>query len=146
MTVARPVGDVLAQHTVFEVECMDRMYLKLRAGIAVRGRPGGLRAPPAGVADRLDRAPGQDHRRVWCRGAPVRPHPRHPVGRLRQGPAQGRCHARAPAGFTPKEGVLFIGRAQEKTALFRTEKRRDSHGDSYPWIVKTTGLVNHFYF
>jgi hypothetical protein len=26
--------------------------------------------------------------------------------------------------------VLFIGRAQEKTALFRTEKRRDAHGDS----------------
>ena len=45
------------------------------------------------------------------------------------------------AGFTTEEGVLFIGRAQEKTALFRTEKRRDTHGDSYPWIMKTTGLV-----
>src|SRR5258707_11009435 len=43
------------------------------------------------------------------------------------------------------EGVLFIGRAQEKTPLFRTEKRRHSDGKSYPWIVKTTGLVNHFY-
>ena len=41
---------------------------------------------------------------------------------------------------------MFVGRAQEKTALFRTEKRRDANGDSYPWIVKTTGLVNHFYF
>ena len=50
------------------------------------------------------------------------------------------------ASFTAAEGVLFIGRAQEKTRLFRTEKRRDAHGDSYPWIVKTTGLVNHFYF
>src|SRR5690349_8604066 len=50
------------------------------------------------------------------------------------------------AEFTGTEGVLFIRRAQEKTALFRTEKRRDAHGDSYPWIVKTTGLVNHFYF
>jgi hypothetical protein len=43
------------------------------------------------------------------------------------------------------EGVLFIGRAQEKTALFRTEKRRNAQGRSYPWIVKTTGFVNHFY-
>ena len=41
---------------------------------------------------------------------------------------------------------MFVGRAQEKTRLFRTEKRRDAHGDSYPWIVKTTGLVNQFYF
>ena len=44
------------------------------------------------------------------------------------------------------EGVVFIGRAQEKTPLFRTEKRRDHEGKSYPWIVKTTGVVNHFYF
>jgi hypothetical protein len=29
--------------------------------------------------------------------------------------------------------------------VFRTEKRRDADGDSYPWIVKTTGVVNHFY-
>jgi hypothetical protein len=47
------------------------------------------------------------------------------------------------AGHT--EGVLFIGRAQEKTSLFRTEKRRDAEGRAYPWIVKTTGVVNHFY-
>jgi len=40
----------------------------------------------------------------------------------------------------------FLGRAQEKTQLFRTEKRRDREGKSYPWIVKTTGVVNHFYF
>jgi hypothetical protein len=38
--------------------------------------------------------------------------------------------------------VVFIGRAQEKTTVFRAEKRRNGH--AYPWIVKTTGLVNHF--
>ena len=49
------------------------------------------------------------------------------------------------ARFSGAEGVLFIGRAQEKTALFRTERRRDANGESYPWVVKTTGVVNHFY-
>ena len=44
------------------------------------------------------------------------------------------------AEFLGAEGVLFVGRAQEKTAVFRTEKHRDANGDSYPWIVKTTGL------
>ncbi|MGW4335898.1 hypothetical protein ACWEK5_24245 [Rhodococcus koreensis] len=48
--------------------------------------------------------------------------------------------------FTAPEGVVFIGRAQEKTPLFRTEKRRDADGNSYPRIVKTTGIVNHYYF
>jgi hypothetical protein len=49
------------------------------------------------------------------------------------------------AGFTGTEGVLFIGRAQEKTSLFRTERRRDAGGNSYPWIVRSTGVVNPFY-
>ena len=44
-----------------------------------------------------------------------------------------------------EEGVLFIGRAQEKTGLFRTEKRRNADGRTYPWIVRSTGVVNHFY-
>ncbi len=45
------------------------------------------------------------------------------------------------------EGVLFVGRAQEKTAVFRTEKRRNPvTGASYAWIVRSTGMVNHFYF
>ena len=29
MTVARSVADVLADHVVFEVECLDRMYLNV---------------------------------------------------------------------------------------------------------------------
>ena len=29
MTVARTVADVLIEHTVFEVECIDRLYLNL---------------------------------------------------------------------------------------------------------------------
>ena len=50
------------------------------------------------------------------------------------------------ATFTADEGVVFIGGAQEKTKLFQTEKRRDRDGVSYPWIVTSTGVVNHFYF
>ena len=29
MTVARSVADVLADHVIFEVECIDRMYLNV---------------------------------------------------------------------------------------------------------------------
>ena len=41
--------------------------------------------------------------------------------------------------------MLFIGRAQEKNTVFRTEKRRAADGRSYPWIVRTTSVVNQFY-
>jgi hypothetical protein len=40
-----------------------------------------------------------------------------------------------------------VGKAQEKTPVFRTEKRRNPDtGQSYPWIVRSTAMVNHFYF
>jgi hypothetical protein len=38
------------------------------------------------------------------------------------------------------------GKAQEKTPVFRTEKRRNPQtGYSYPWIVRSSAMVNHFY-
>src|SRR5437667_9253265 len=45
----------------------------------------------------------------------------------------------AAAGQT--EGVLFVGKAQEKASVYRTEKRRTPDGRSYPWLVRSTALV-----
>jgi hypothetical protein len=37
-------------------------------------------------------------------------------------------------------------RAQAKTLVFRTEKRRNPQtGQTYLWIVKSTAMVNHYY-
>jgi hypothetical protein len=45
------------------------------------------------------------------------------------------------------ERVLYVGRAQEKASVVRTERRYDrTTGASYAWLVKATALVNHFYF
>jgi hypothetical protein len=50
------------------------------------------------------------------------------------------------ARFAADEGVLFVGKAQEKTPVFRTEKRRHPQtGRSYAWIVRSTAMVNHYY-
>jgi hypothetical protein len=41
---------------------------------------------------------------------------------------------------------MFIGVAQEKAHIFRTERRRNPvTGAAYPWIVTATGVVNHYY-
>ena len=46
-----------------------------------------------------------------------------------------------------REGVMFLGKAQEKTPVWRTERRRSPDGQStYPWIVRSTAMVNHFYW
>lgn len=51
------------------------------------------------------------------------------------------------AKFKAEEGVLFVGKAQEKTPVIRTQRRRDAKtGQPYPWLVKSTAMVNHFYF
>lgn len=48
--------------------------------------------------------------------------------------------------FRGEEGIVFIGKAQEKASVFRTEKRRNPRtGQSYPWIVKSSAPVNHYY-
>jgi len=46
------------------------------------------------------------------------------------------------AQFSGEEGVLFIGKAQEKVPVFRTEGQHPQTGQRYAWIVKSTALVN----
>jgi hypothetical protein len=51
------------------------------------------------------------------------------------------------ARFEGEEGVVFIGKAQEKTPLLRTTKRRNpTTGRSYAWLTRSSGMVNHYYF
>jgi hypothetical protein len=44
------------------------------------------------------------------------------------------------------EGVVFIGRAQEKVSVWATTRRRDAEGNSYPWIVRGSRVVTQWYF
>jgi len=39
------------------------------------------------------------------------------------------------------EGVVFIGRAQEKVRVFATTRRRDADGNAYPWITRESRVV-----
>ena len=69
-----------------------------------------------------------------------------PVVLFRKGERKDDIAAEHLKLFTKSEGVLFIGKAQEKTSVFRTERRRNGEtGVSYPWLVRSTAMVNHFY-
>ena len=147
MTVARSVDDVLTEHVRFEIECIDRMFcnvyvpgLQYAAGLVgyvhrQLGLPIASTAPLARITEGFDKAV---HR--FARDNAI------PWVDFVKGQRKDDVMHEHLRRFTGSEGVLFVGRAQEKTKLFRTEKRRDAGGDSYPWIVQTTGLVNHFYF
>jgi hypothetical protein len=147
MTVARTVADVLADHVTFEVECIDRMYLNVyqpklqyAAGFVgyVHRRLGMPIASTAPLARITDRFVAAVHRFAETEHIPWVD--------FRKGQRKDDVMHEYLAAFTAEQGVVFIGRAQEKTTLFRTEKRRHPDGTTYPWIVKSTGMVNHFYF
>jgi hypothetical protein len=44
------------------------------------------------------------------------------------------------------EGVVLIGRAQEKVSVWATTRRRDAEGKSYPWITRESRVVTQWYF
>ena len=149
MTLPRTVAEVLSDHVVFEVECIDRMYLNVYVpqlqhaggllGYVRRqlGLPVASTAPLARITERFSAAVhrfAERERIPWVDFA---------RGQRKDDVMHEQLAAFEAAGRT--EGVVFIGRAQERTTLFRTEKRRNPNGTSYPWIVKTTGMVNHFY-
>jgi len=150
MNVARSVAEVLAEHVTFEVECIDRMYcnvyvprLQYAGGLVgyvqrQLGLPIASTAPLGRITDRFVKqvhAFARQHQIPWVDFV---------KGQRKDDVMHDQLAVFEASGRT--EGVVFIGRAQEKTTLFRTEKRRNAQGRSYPWIVKSTGMVNHFYF
>ena len=148
MTIARSVAEVLSDHVTLEIESIDRMYLNLYqprlqhpAGAVQffrshRGVPiasSALMGPMSRdfVAAIHDFVAAQDV----------------PLVDFHKGQRKDDVAKRLLAGFEGEEGVLFVGRAQEKATVFRTEKRRNPEtGASYPWIVRGSALPNHFYF
>jgi len=146
MTVARSVADVLTDHVVFEVECIDRMYLNVYVpGLQYEGGLVGfiqqhLGLPIASTAPLAKISDGfSDAMRRFARDQQV------PWVDFAKGQRKDDLAHEYLASFPAEQGVLFIGRAQEKTVLFRTEKRHNAQGRPYPWIVRSTGVVNHFY-
>jgi len=149
MTVARSVADVLTDHVVFEVECIDRMYLNVyvpglqyEAGLVAYvyqqlALPIASTAPLGKISDAFSTG-----MRRFAREQDV-PWVDFVKGQRKDDVMHTHLAGFEAAGRT--EGVLFIGRAQEKTSLFRTERRRNAEGAAYPWIVRSTGVVNHFY-
>src|SRR6476620_11483365 len=150
MSLARSVAEILAAHVAFEVECIDRVY-------------GNVYQPRLQYAGGLG---GYVHRHLWVPIASTAPLGKiserfvkqvHDFARQQQIPwvdfvkdqrKDDVMHEQLALEASGRsEGVVFIGRAQEKTKVFHTEKRRNPcTGRSYPWIVPSTGMPNHFYF
>ena len=148
MNVARTAAEVLDAHTTLELECVDRMYLNAYVPILqtcggaawffrkVRGKPvpsSALMAPMT-----RDFVAGIER---FAEGAGVEV---VKFGRRERKEERMREHLRR---FPGGEGVLFVGKAQEKTKVVRSERRiHEPSGSHYVQLVPATAMVNHYYF
>src|SRR5512133_3735366 len=146
MTLPRTVADVLADHVVFEVECIDRMYCNVYVpqlqhaggllGYIQRqlGLPIASTAPLGKITDAFAAAMHRFAREQ-----------RVPWVDFVKGQRKDDVMHEHLARFTGEEGVLFIGLAQEKTFLLGTERRRAGRGAALPCIANAPGLANQLY-
>jgi hypothetical protein len=144
--IRKSVAEILDHHVTFELEAIDRMYLNayvpslqtgggfayfLKTQLGVRVPSTMMIAPMSArfvaAMERFAETEGVD------------------LVTFKKGQRKDDVAQEYLATFTGEEGVLFIGKAQEKASVFRTDKRRDAAGKTYPWISRATAMPNHYY-
>jgi hypothetical protein len=148
MTLPRSVADVLSRHVRFEIESIDRMYLNVYqprlqhpggAGAFFVGHRGFAYASSALMAQMTEAFVGDIHRYLHAHDVPL--------VAFAKGQRKDDVMHEYLAGHDGTERVLFAGRAQEKTTVISSTRRRNRDtGASYAWLVRNSLLVNHFYF
>jgi len=135
---------------VFELECIDRVYCnlyvpKLQRDLGVVGfireHPGMPVASTAALQKKTEGFYAEVRAFAAREGVPVVD--------LRAGQRKDDVMREHLARFLAgggTEGVVFIGRAQEKVSVWATTRRRDAEGKSYPWIVRESRVVTQWYF
>jgi hypothetical protein len=148
LSVPQSVAEILNQHVTFELECIDRMYLNVyvpslqcESGVVKffrshRGHPFASSA----LMDPMTRSFVAGMER-FAKQEQI------PVVQFRKGQRKDDVMAEHLARFDRPEGVVMLGKAQEKTPVFRTQKRRNPEtGKTYPWIVRSTAMINQYYW
>jgi hypothetical protein len=148
MTVAQSVAEILRDHVTLEVESIDRMYLNAIVPLLQSG---------GGIAWFFKKYRGY----AFASSALMTPMTRAFVESMEdfarseglnivvfeKGQRKDDVAAEYRSRFHGDEGVLFVGKAQEKAPVFRTERRKNPKtGASYAWLYRSTAMVNQYYF
>jgi hypothetical protein len=147
MSVPLSAADVLGEHVVFELECIDRVYCNAYVRRLTY---------PGGVASFFTHHRGASFAST-CLADPISKQfvasilafaveRGIPLVRFQKGQRKDDVAQEHLARFEEPEGIYMVGVAQEKVSTFRTEKRRNPEtGARYPWIVAASALVNQYY-
>jgi hypothetical protein len=143
----RTVAEIIQHHVVLELESLDRVYLnvyqpQLQTPRAVfhflRDHYGQGAVSSHQMKEITERFLDAIDQFAEDQQIPIIP--------FQKGQRKEDLAAEYLAQFSGTEGVLFIGKAQEKVRTFRTEGRRNARGETYRWIVESTAMVNQYYF
>lgn len=125
MSGARSVAEVLSEHVTLEIDGIDRMYLNgyvpnLQHEMGVVGffrKHLGYTFASSALMDPITK------RFIAAIEAFIRER-RIDLILFKKGQRKDRVAASYRARFASEEGVMFVGKAQQKATVFRTEKRR----------------------
>lgn len=145
--LSQSVADILQDHVTLTVKGIDRMYLhayipKLQyeegAAWFFRGHRQQAVASPALMAPMS--------RSFVARLEWFAEQNKVPVIAFQKGQRKDDVMKEQLLTFNSTEGIVFIGKAQEKARVYRTEKRRNAKsGSTYVWLTRSTAMVNHYY-
>lgn len=148
MTVARNVAEALSEHVTLEVECVDRLYLNLYqpllqtpGGAAhffrnIRGNP--VPSPALMAPITRDFVAAIE---AFARDGGI------DLVRFEKGERKDERTQAYLKDWPGGEGVLYIGKAQEKARVLRTRAQVDPDtGSRSPSLAFSTALPNAYYF
>lgn len=148
MSEPHTVAEVLGEHVTLELACIDRLYLnvyvpKLQHVLGVVGffkEQRGAKVVSSVLMEPMTTAfvTGIERFAKQRRVPPIT---------FARGQRKEEVAATYLAESGGQEGVLLIGKAQERATVVRTERRHDPRtGAPYAWLVRSTALVNQYYW
>ena len=146
--MARSVAEILSQHTTLALECIDRLYLNVYVPVLQRAAGAAYffrKIRGCSVPSSVLMAPMARHFVDAIKGYAERDG--IDIVSFRRGERKDDRTQEYLRQWSGGEGVLYIGTAQEKARVQRTERRHNpATGATCAWLVDSTAMVNHFYF
>lgn len=147
MSVPRTVADVIENHVTLTLESIDRLYLnviqqrlQLEKGITwffCQHRQESYAT--AKVMSAMTRRFVNEVER-FCTNSNV------PLITFEKGQRKDDLAQQFHAQRTGTDVILFVGKAQEKATVIRTYTRTDPAGYTSPGLMRSTAMVNQYYF
>lgn len=148
MSVPRTTADVIQEHVTLELECIDRMYLNVyQPDLQLEHHVYQFLREQRGAGAVSSRFFQQMTQTFVDAIESFAQQQNLPLIPFKKGERKDDVAAKYRAKFQGSEGIYLIGKAQEKVKTFRTEGRKNPQtGQTYPWLIQSTALVNQYYF